>query len=74
LPRRGVKSQISGKVLEVGWAPTESGKSIQNYALVKVRLGLYLGLEEETRQRAEVELDRFRGQLLGKTVVMYAQP
>jgi len=71
---RGVKAQIAGKVLDVGWEPSESGKSIQNYAVVKVRLGLHPGLGEDSMERAKEALKQFRERLLGKEVVIYASP
>lgn len=63
-----MKKQIMGKVTEVGWEPSNTGKSLEIYAVVKVKFG-----RSKNPKNAEKRMKTLKKDLLGKTITLFPQ-
>ena len=66
---RRMKSQIMGRVTEVGWEEKAWRASThENYVMVRIRLG-----RTKDEKMAEINLTDFKMKLLNKDVVIFPQ-
>lgn len=63
----GSKSVISGQVIEVGWEPHKSARTLV-YAIVKVKIAT-----TKRQDRADKQLQMLREKVLGKKVSVFPE-
>ena len=68
MPSKKLKTQITGKVTELGWELRRGRLTHENYAVIRIRVS-----RSKCEETAENQLNKLRKKLLNRTVVIFPQ-